>query len=200
MQLVIEVGGERLPVGTLAPDEKSVPQTVAAMQAMVDWTVFESDDRDSFAAAAEAIRASAASMSAQGFGDALYERMVNGVRFERDPAGVELIRAPGDMLRRIQGGGQALGDCDDLATLAACLIVGAGLKPVFVTVSPENSDKLEHIFVAIRLGDDLSDRRNLYPLDSQYRPIAKTRTPPGDWPFGIARVKTWGLNPTPPKP
>lgn len=49
-----------------------------------------------------------------------------------DPSLVEIIHTPYDQLRTIARQGIALGDCDDVATLAAALTLAAGQRARFV--------------------------------------------------------------------
>lgn len=51
---------------------------------------------------------------------------------------------------------QPMGDCDDFSLLTACMLMGAGMRPYFVTVAADAGDprKFSHIYVCVRLEDE----------------------------------------------
>lgn len=177
-------------LGELPPGDDGVAATIAAIQAVIDDAAFGPDAKRLRALAA-AIAAGSGASSPQAFGVALWQWCRRYVVFERDPEGIELVRHPGDLLDSIEAEGVALGDCDDLATLAASIIAAASMRPVLVTVGRKNPGRFEHIFFAIRLGGGELSRRTVFPLDPQ------ERNPPGRWPTNTPRVQLWSVTPTP---
>lgn len=65
--------------------------------------------------------------------------------FHPDPLGVELVRAPGIHLDAIERDGEARGDCDDAATLAAAATLAQNIPTRFVVVAWERGD-FSHVF------------------------------------------------------
>lgn len=53
-------------------------------------------------------------------------------QFRPDPDGIEFIELPSTLIRTVERGGIAQGDCDDVATLAAALGLAVGLTARFV--------------------------------------------------------------------
>jgi hypothetical protein len=89
------------------------------------------------------------------------------VRFARDPEGVEKIRNPVKLLYEIGEAAVGRGDCDDLATLAASVLLAMGRRPAFVVVG--RGDRFEHVYYGTIEPDG-----SLIPYDPQQR------TPPGE--------------------
>lgn len=58
--------------------------------------------------------------------------LADRMRFRFDPPGVELVGTPLHHLQAIARDGFSSGDCDDLATLAACLGLAAGCRACYV--------------------------------------------------------------------
>lgn len=89
-------------------------------------------------------------------------------RFLADPPGVEFIRNPLYMLRRIRRRGYAEGDCDDIATLGAALGLATMLPARFRLLSFGPSEPWEHVYT------ELWDGRGWLELDTtrpaQYPP------------------------------
>lgn len=59
---------------------------------------------------------------------ALRQWLLDHTQFQDDPPGVERVRHPMEMLRAIEQGSRAAGDCDDIAALAAAVALIAGLR------------------------------------------------------------------------
>ena len=69
------------------------------------------------------------------------------VRYVRDPDGVEYLQDPVDMVKNIRDG-TAQGDCDDMALLAATLLLSIGHQPYFRAVRYAGSfGNFNHIYV-----------------------------------------------------
>lgn len=58
--------------------------------------------------------------------------LADHVIYQEDPPGVELVRSPTVALARIGAYGVLLGDCDDVAVLAAALGLAAGYRARYV--------------------------------------------------------------------
>jgi len=85
--------------------------------------------------------------------EALFRWFRERIAFCRDPKTVERIQHPELLLFEIMNTGTACVDCDESATLAAALILGAGLKPVFVTVSETAKGNFTHVYAGVRVPD-----------------------------------------------
>lgn len=72
-------------------------------------------------------------------------------RFTADPLDVEVLTSPGVMLEEIARTGQALGDCDELATLYAALAEAAGYPTRFRVQGPPG-DRYTHVIVEVDAG------------------------------------------------
>lgn len=201
MRLDVEHKGERAAVGHIGRGDPSVVQTVASMQAILDYTLFGD------AASANEVRATARALSAenrtmQDYAAVLWEWAKLNVVFQADPPDVEILTTPADMLRAIHSAGAVRGDCKKLSLLLAAMIAAGGWTPALVTcgrVDARLGGEYQHIFAAIRIdpGAPLS-RENLYPIDPQADRRTGERTPAGEWPPRIRRLKLWGLDITNP--
>lgn len=65
---------------------------------------------------------------------AIRKFLIDNVRYVNDPDAFELLRLPDYQLDRIAAGGQAEGDCDDVAILGATLALAIGRPARFVAV------------------------------------------------------------------
>jgi transglutaminase-like putative cysteine protease len=74
------------------------------------------------------------------------------VIFQPDPPGVEFVRDPLYMLRRIGSQGYAEGDCDDVATLGAALGAASYLPARFRLLSFGPAEPFEHVFTELGTG------------------------------------------------
>lgn len=77
---------------------------------------------------------------------ALLEWVRAGVRFVRDPLDAEYIQSPAWLAQRIFEGGQAVGDCDDMAVLFATLAEAVGYPTRFAVVAPD-AGAFSHVYV-----------------------------------------------------
>jgi transglutaminase-like putative cysteine protease len=95
-----------------------------------------------------ALRIRNASMSSTtlDFGKAVWRWVRRRVWLVDEP--VELIQPPEWLLHQLDSGhSQVDGDCDDIATLAAALIVALGIPVQFVAVKPAGVAAYMHLFI-----------------------------------------------------
>lgn len=81
----------------------------------------------------------------------LWDFLRSHITFERDPFDVELVRHPVDIIASIVAQGGAAVDCDDLATLAAALMLAMGVPPrsvAFAVIAREGAGRWEHVHYA----------------------------------------------------
>lgn len=71
------------------------------------------------------------------------------VRYVRDPSGIEYLQSPVMMIQQMRTAGGSQGDCDDMATLTAALLLSVGHEPFFraVRYQGNNSSNYNHIYV-----------------------------------------------------
>jgi hypothetical protein len=110
---------------------------------------------------------------------AVYEFLKDNVRFAKDPAGLEHVRHPDQLLHEIDRCGHASGDCDDVATLGAAMLKKLGLSPVFIVVGRRRGGRFEHVLYGVRNANG-----KFFPIDSQHRMI-------GTLPKKVKRVKSF---------
>ena len=67
----------------------------------------------------------------------------NNVRYMRDPTGAEYVKEP---IRTVETGA---GDCDDIATLLAALLLAMGNRCRFALVSLDHPGQPTHVFVEV---------------------------------------------------
>lgn len=80
---------------------------------------------------------------------AIGDYIKNKVRYVRDPDGIEYLQDPKDLVKHIQQG-IAQGDCDDMALLAATLLLSIGHQPFFRAVRYyEPVGNYNHIYVVV---------------------------------------------------
>ena len=80
---------------------------------------------------------------------AIGDYVKNKVRYVRDPDGIEYLQDPIDLVKHIQEG-LAQGDCDDMALLAATLLLSVGHQPFFRAVRYyEPVGNFNHIYVVV---------------------------------------------------
>ncbi len=91
-------------------------------------------------------------------------------QFIRDPAGVELIRAPKWDLDEIAKKSYILIDCDDFAVLAAALGKAVGMQAKFVVLGFfEANAPLTHVYTILKVGG-----KHWVPIDLKIQyPIAR---------------------------
>lgn len=98
---------------------------------------------------------------------AVYYWVCGNTRYANDPRTVELVRSPGELLRRLyanidrlRGGGTAVGwkpsvDCDDLTVLLAAMFLSLGREVRICTVAFRDSffngvRQYQHVYVQVR--------------------------------------------------
>lgn len=84
---------------------------------------------------------------------ALFKLMRERVRFNRDPARLEWLQRPSRLAAEIMVRGQAVGDCDDRAMLAASLALALGMRPAFVVIGTRADGPYEHVYYALWMGE-----------------------------------------------
>lgn len=161
------------------PDGRVV-STVAAMRALATVGAF---DARVFQAARLLLNSDDVASGRVSYPDAVYWYCRARVEFERDPLGVELLKAPGDLIAQAAAsGGRARGDCDDRSMLAAALLGAGGFRSSFVVMSPAERGPYRHVFYALG-----------WPTRSEFAPDGLTpydpqeRFPPGVWPAPLPR-------------
>ena len=135
----------RLP---LAGGDRGVADTVETMRALV---------RDSHArgmSAGVARRLIAGLRGRVARLHAIFRWMQQHIDFCEDPKGVERIRHPDLILREIGDSMRSRADrpcvdCDESAPVAAALLLGAGFRPVFITISEPGDTKFSHVYAGV---------------------------------------------------
>lgn len=72
------------------------------------------------------------------------------LRYQNDPIAVELVKDPQRLVEEIKKHGVAAGDCDDIATLIACLARHLGREAQFVTVGFGKPNHFSHVFARVK--------------------------------------------------
>ncbi len=118
------------------------------------------------------------------------------ITFKRDPKTAEAIRHPELIARAIEQGAQPAGDCDDVATFGASILLARGRTPVFVVMARRAGAPFEHVYFGetSRAGRD-NDPTGLPILASVVVPYdPQEGTQPGKWtPPGLSggRLECW---------
>ena len=88
---------------------------------------------------------------------ALFNYVVKTMRYQSDPADAELVMS----VKHTLHGNKRYGDCDDLSTALATLLICAGYKCGYKTVAwkPEAGDNFSHVYVMVEY------EGGLLPLD-----------------------------------
>lgn len=73
----------------------------------------------------------------------IYEWVINNVMYKHDPKRVELVIAPKRVIEEFHDG-----DCDDMATILACLLMSAGFDVAFKTIAWRVPD-YTHVYVIV---------------------------------------------------
>lgn len=130
----------------------------------------------------------------------LYNRLRDVYQFRLDPAGVELVRAPGLQGQLLATGAPMRADCDDLAVYACAALQLAGVPAVFVTQARREDGPRgpwAHVFPSIMPNANTAAlwrvRRpegGTPPIDGLYPMDAQERVPFGHWP-DTQRVQWW---------
>lgn len=162
--LIDAAASTKLPRG-----DEGVDRTIAAMIALAHEGATD-----------PLVRSYAAAIQAHGPGRVyeLYDWLRRRFAFRRDIRGVEHVREPRVLLMQAP---RMQGDCDDLATLAAALLLAMGERPVFIVMARRAGGNFEHVFYGI-----IRDRK-VIPFDPQ------ERIPPGHWHERIGRLKVYAV-------
>lgn len=118
---------------------------------------------------------------------ALYHGVLRDTRYMRDPATIELLKAPFRVAEQILDGGRPSLDCDDTATFLAALCFAVGGRPEFVTVAfaPPGPGGPQYSHVFTRVQDPRTQRWVI--LD----PVAAERT--GTMLRDVTATKVWSI-------
>jgi len=71
------------------------------------------------------------------------------VTFTPDPLGLELVKSPEYMLREFFAQGEAFGDCDDVAVLAAALGMAVGIPARFTLLGFSPTQPFRHVLTEL---------------------------------------------------
>ena len=71
----------------------------------------------------------------------------DAVRYTQDPITAELVTDPRTLVRQIEAGHQAYGDCDDMSALVAAMLLAIGIPCRFVTYGSKPKQPWEHIYL-----------------------------------------------------
>lgn len=184
MRMQVQHLGETLDFGRIPDGDAGVRASVAAMMAAALDAAKDPDIAHAarlFAAEAKSYRGPSQLL------DRLYTWLRDFRVYAEDPPGVELVRDPLETLRAMRAGERPGIDCDDLAVLAAALLLADGrYEPVFVVVGREPKaagGRFHHIFYGVlRNARGPATRENVIPFDPQ------ENIPPGEWSPRVERV------------
>jgi transglutaminase-like putative cysteine protease len=158
-----------------APDDQTA-QTIAAMFAFVHDT-----DRSQLAhRVAVALASKVPQKDFRGQLRAVYEFVLQRVRFKRDTFDREHLRHPDQLLSEILATGSTAADCDDASMLGAALVRALGMPPVFITMARGALTPYEHVYFGAELDGQI------VPMDPQERTPFGQHTPPAS-----ARRRVW---------
>lgn len=86
--------------------------------------------------------------------------LINTDRFLRDrfiyeSEAIETLQHPEYMLTGFENSGRFVGDCDDITTLHAALLVALGFKVRFVAIrSMKDDPNFDHVYIEVNLNGD----------------------------------------------
>jgi transglutaminase-like putative cysteine protease len=76
-------------------------------------------------------------------------------RFIYQPEVIETLQYPDYMLNGLENSGVLVGDCDDISTLHAALLVALDFKVRFVAIrSTPNDPNFDHVYLEVNHGGD----------------------------------------------
>lgn len=128
-------------------DSQSVEQTISIMAGFVDR---HCTDLWALDAVQHIVHASnLVDGDIQGLCNAVDDWIMARVKYWQDVEGVETIQSPIVTLQR------GMGDCDDMATLAATLLRAAGVKPYIVLMGYDGADYPTHVCCAAAYSNGL---------------------------------------------
>lgn len=73
----------------------------------------------------------------------------HAVTFTPDPLGLELVKSPEYLLREFFTRGEAFGDCDDVAVLAAALGMAVGIPARYTLLGFSLTDPFRHVLTEL---------------------------------------------------
>lgn len=122
-------------------------------------------------------------------GTALYGWFRKVFAFRADPPGQERLQNPLALWEQLQRGPVA-GDCDDLAVLACTLLIASGHRASFIVVGRQPAPApFQHVFYGI---GGMTPRPAVDHLPAYTIPYdPQERTPPGEMPAGVQRVRVY---------
>ena len=113
----------------------------------------------------------------------IYEFVRDGVRFTKDPRGLEYVQSPSHILNVLKKEGKAYGDCDDKTVLGLALLKNVGHQVAIRTTSYKPDGRFTHVYGLVKLND-------------QWVPFDATR--PDRWlgweANGVTRAKEYRLD------
>lgn len=173
MKLHVQNRGEQLDFGNLPEGDAGIRATLAAMIAAADDAA--KDERVKHVARLLAAEPASYRGSPR-FLDRVYTWLRDFRHYQPDPKGVELIRDPIASMEAMQLGKNPGIDCDDLAVLAASIILASGrYEPVYIVVSrtpKEEGGRFHHVFYGV--------------MRDRFKPASKDNTVPFDPQEGIS--------------
>jgi len=142
--------------GALPPGDEGTEHTIAAMVALIREAA-KSEQVRSLAAHLAQTRVA---LEAQ-----VFFWLKATIKFHKDPPHLEFLRHPARMIDAVAAGARIgkkpIGDCDDVADLAAAVIVASGAAPVLVVVGPDETGPFKHVYAGLRTA------QSYIPLDPQ---------------------------------
>jgi len=72
------------------------------------------------------------------------------VRYANDPMHVEMVKDPQRLCEEIAARGQAVGDCDDIATLIGTMCLQLGREAEYVVVGFGGAGSYSHVFARVK--------------------------------------------------
>ena len=87
------------------------------------------------------------------FGEAraVYDFVVDSIRYTRDPKGMEFIQTPDMLLRFVESDDIATGDCDDITTLGMALLKSIGFDVAIKITSYSSKRQYQHVYGLVNI-------------------------------------------------
>lgn len=158
----------------LAGGDTGIAQTIAQMRSLVDAAL---RDSSIIRLATDIVR------NVQAFDDpaeaqAIYQWVLQNIRFTKDPVGKEKLYPPAELLQI------RAGDCDDIAMIMATLLMAVGYPARFITVAANPTDprQFSHVYTEAEVAGQW------IPMDA-----AHANASFGVGPSQIYRKRAWSL-------
>lgn len=136
-------------LGGLLPGDMGITQTVNAMVYAVKFAVANHHE---LRQRAESVVASCIERSEQCEIEKIFDFVLRHFRFLSDPTFLERIKSPEIVEREISTLGQMQGDCDDVSSYIAALLMSIGYRVQFVVIAiPGQGEPYRHIFPQVYL-------------------------------------------------